>query len=154
MFARRFHAAFHPARPFAEEKIAEHRSKAAIGIAALVVAWMFSREVLAAPAGTAKMQEIAGAIQEGAAAYLNRQFRTLGVFAALVFFMLFLLPAQTTSERIGRSLFFLVGAGFSAAAGYFGMWMAVRGNVVATQFHPEKSGDAGIHLLTNWLETL
>ena len=102
---------------------------AAIALSALVVAWILSREVLAAPAGTAKMQEIAGAIQEGAAAYLNRQFRTLGVFAALVFFMLFLLPAQTTSERIGRSLFFLVGAGFSAAAGYFGMWMAVRGNV-------------------------
>ena len=102
---------------------------AAIALSALVVAWILSREVLAAPAGTAKMQEIAGAIQEGAAAYLNRQFKTLGVFAALVFFMLFLLPAQTTSERIGRSLFFLVGAGFSAAAGYFGMWMAVRGNV-------------------------
>ena len=105
---------------------------AAIALSALVVAWMLSREVLAAPAGTAKMQEIAGAIQEGAAAYLNRQFRTLSVFAVLVFFMLFLLPAQTTSERIGRSLFFLVGAGFSAAAGYFGMWLAVRGNVRVT----------------------
>ena len=102
---------------------------AAIGLAALGVAWMLSREVLAAPAGTAKMQEIAGAIQEGASAYLSRQFRTLSVFAVLVFFLLFLLPAETTSERIGRSLFFLVGAVFSATTGYFGMWLAVRGNV-------------------------
>ena len=102
---------------------------AAIGLAALVVAWILSREVLAAPAGTAKMQEIAAAIQEGASAYLSRQFRTLSVFAVLVFFLLFLLPADTTSERIGRSLFFLVGAVFSAATGYFGMWLAVRGNV-------------------------
>ncbi len=102
---------------------------AAIGLAALGVAWMLSREVLAAPAGTAKMQEIAAAIQEGASAYLNRQFRTLSVFAVLVFFLLFLLPANTTSERIGRSLFFLVGAVFSATTGYFGMWLAVRGNV-------------------------
>ncbi len=102
---------------------------AAIALAALGVAWLLSREVLAAPAGTAKMQEIAGAIQEGAAAYLNRQFRTLSVFAVLVFFVLFLLPANTTSERIGRSLFFLVGAVFSAVTGYFGMWLAVRGNV-------------------------
>jgi K(+)-stimulated pyrophosphate-energized sodium pump len=68
-------------------------------------------------------------VQEGAAAYLNRQFKTLGVFAVLVFFLLFLLPADTTAERIGRSVFFLVGALFSAIIGYIGMWLAVRGNV-------------------------
>ena len=51
------------------------------------------------------------------------------VFAALVFFLLFLLPAETTSEKIGRSVFFLVGAVFSAITGYVGMWLAVRGNV-------------------------
>jgi K(+)-stimulated pyrophosphate-energized sodium pump len=102
---------------------------AAIALAALGVAWALSREVLAAGAGTAKMQEIAAAVQEGAAAYLNRQFKTLSVFAVLVFFLLFLLPAETTGERIGRSIFFLVGAVFSAMTGYFGMWLAVRGNV-------------------------
>ncbi len=102
---------------------------AAIAIAALGVAWMLSREVLAANDGTARMREIAAAVQEGASAYLSRQFRTLSVFAVLVFFLLFLLPAETTSERIGRSLFFLVGAVFSACTGYFGMWLAVRGNV-------------------------
>jgi K(+)-stimulated pyrophosphate-energized sodium pump len=96
----------------------------ALGVAALLV-----REVLAADEGTEKMKEIAAAVQEGAAAYLARQFRTLGVFAIVVFFVLFLLPADTTSERIGRSIFFLVGAVFSATTGYMGMWLAVRGNV-------------------------
>jgi K(+)-stimulated pyrophosphate-energized sodium pump len=47
----------------------------------------------------------------------------------VVFFLLFLLPADNTSERIGRSIFFLVGATFSATTGYVGMWLAVRGNV-------------------------
>ena len=75
------------------------------------------------------MKNIAKAIQEGASAYLNRQFRTLAIFAVLVFFLLFLLPAETQNERIGRSLFFLVGAVFSGITGYMGMWLAVRGNV-------------------------
>ena len=75
------------------------------------------------------MQEIAGAIQEGASAYLNRQFKTLAVFGVVVFFVLFLLPAETNNERIGRSIFFLVGAVFSGITGYMGMWLAVRGNV-------------------------
>src|SRR6188768_1242912 len=98
-------------------------------LAALLVAGFLAREVLAADEGTVRMREIAAAVQEGAAAYLSRQFRTLSIFAVLVFFLLFLLPADTTSQRIGRSLFFLVGAGFSALTGYVGMWLAVRGNV-------------------------
>ncbi len=102
---------------------------AVIALAALGVAAILSREVLAASEGTARMKEIAGAVQEGAAAYLNRQFKTLAVFATIVFFVLFLLPAETTSERIGRSIFFLVGAVFSGVTGYTGMWLAVRGNV-------------------------
>jgi K(+)-stimulated pyrophosphate-energized sodium pump len=102
---------------------------AVIALAALGVAAILSREVLAASEGTARMKEIAAAVQEGAAAYLNRQFKTLAVFAVIVFFVLFLLPAETTGERIGRSIFFLVGAVFSAITGYTGMWLAVRGNV-------------------------
>ncbi len=102
---------------------------AAIAIAALGVAAVLVREVLAADQGTDNMQRIALAIQEGAAAYLNRQFRTLGVFAALMFFLLLALPADTLSLRIGRSIFFLVGAAFSATTGYVGMSLAVRGNV-------------------------
>ncbi|MET0741271.1 MAG: sodium-translocating pyrophosphatase [Candidatus Nanopelagicales bacterium] len=102
---------------------------ALIALAALAVAGVLARQVLAADEGTPKMQEIAAAVQEGAAAYLARQFRTLAVFAVIVFFVLFLLPADTGSERIGRSIFFLVGAVFSAITGYVGMWLAVRGNV-------------------------
>ena len=102
---------------------------AVIALGALGVAALLVREVLAASEGTERMKEIAAAVQEGAAAYLNRQFRTLSVFAVIVFFLLFLLPADNTSERIGRSLFFVVGAVFSATTGYTGMWLAVRGNV-------------------------
>jgi len=102
---------------------------ALIALAALGVAGILVKEVLAADEGTENMKRIAAAVQEGAAAYLNRQFRTLGVFAVLVFFLLFLLPAESWSESIGRSIFFLVGAVFSAITGYVGMSLAVRGNV-------------------------
>jgi K(+)-stimulated pyrophosphate-energized sodium pump len=95
---------------------------------ALAVAYYLSREVLAASQGNAKMQEIAKAIQEGAAAYLARQFRTLALFVALTFFVLFALPG-TAEVRIGRSVFFVVGAALSAITGYAGMGLAVRGNV-------------------------
>jgi K(+)-stimulated pyrophosphate-energized sodium pump len=102
---------------------------AGVAIAALLVAFTLVRQVLSADEGTDSMKEIAGAVQEGASAYLNRQFKTLGVFAVLVFGLLFLLPADTNAERVGRSVFFLVGCVFSAITGYMGMWLAVRGNV-------------------------
>ncbi|MGW1116378.1 sodium-translocating pyrophosphatase [Streptomyces tanashiensis] len=102
---------------------------AAVALAALVVARILIRQVLAAGEGTEKMKEIAAAVQEGANAYLARQLRTLAVFAAAVFFLLMLLPADTWSQRAGRSLFFLVGALFSALTGYIGMRLAVRANV-------------------------
>ena len=102
---------------------------AVIALLALVVAAVLVREVLSASEGTAKMKEIAAAVQEGASAYLNRQFKTLAIFAVIVFFVLFVLPADTTGERVGRSIFFLVGAVFSGITGYMGMWLAVRGNV-------------------------
>ncbi|NHC15756.1 sodium-translocating pyrophosphatase [Motilibacter deserti] len=101
---------------------------AAVAVVALVVAAVFRREVLAAAEGTTRMQEIAKAVQEGAAAYLNRQFRTLGVFVVIVFLLLFALPGDA-DVRIGRSIFFVVGAAFSAAIGYLGMSLAVRANV-------------------------
>ncbi|MFT3860343.1 sodium-translocating pyrophosphatase [Micropruina sp.] len=100
------------------------------GIAAisLLYAVWLRRKVLAEDEGTTRMQDIARAVQEGASAYLNRQFRTLGAFAVIAFGLLFLLPGDP-SVKIGRSLFFLLGAGFSAAIGYLGMWLAVRANV-------------------------
>jgi K(+)-stimulated pyrophosphate-energized sodium pump len=102
---------------------------ALVALAALAVAGYLVREVLAAGEGTENMQSIAKGIQEGAAAYLQRQFRTLAVFAVVIFVLLFFLPADSTGERIGRSLFFVVGALFSAVTGYVGMWLAVRANV-------------------------
>ena len=102
---------------------------AIVAIAALLVAFVLLREVLAASEGTQNMRDIAAAVQEGAAAYLNRQFRTLSGFAVLVFALLFILPADGTGERVGRSVFFLVGAVFSAVTGYLGMRLAVRANV-------------------------
>lgn len=102
---------------------------AAVAVAALAVAVVLVRQVLAAGEGTDSMKKIAAAVQEGANAYLARQLRTLAAFAVVVFFLLMLLPADDWSQRIGRSLFFLIGAGFSAATGYIGMWLAVRSNV-------------------------
>ena len=99
-----------------------------IGAAALLLSWTLRQNVLKHDAGTPKMNEIAGAIQEGAAAYLNRQLRTLAIFAVVVFALLFLLPGDT-GVRLGRSLFFLLGAFCSASIGYMGMWLAVRANV-------------------------
>ncbi|WP_030260179.1 sodium-translocating pyrophosphatase [Streptomyces violens] len=102
---------------------------ALVALAALAVAAVLVRQVLAAGEGTDSMKKIAAAVQEGANAYLQRQLRTLGVFAVVVFFLLMLLPADNWTQRIGRSAFFLIGAGFSAATGYIGMWLAVRSNV-------------------------
>ncbi|WP_030323422.1 sodium-translocating pyrophosphatase [Streptomyces flavochromogenes] len=101
----------------------------AVALAALVVARLLVRQVLRAGEGTERMREIAAAVQEGANAYLARQLRTLAVFAVVVFFLLMLLPADNWSQRAGRSLFFLVGALFSAVTGYIGMRLAVRANV-------------------------
>ncbi|HMO11056.1 MAG TPA: sodium/proton-translocating pyrophosphatase, partial [Actinotalea sp.] len=101
---------------------------AAIAGVSLIFAVVLRHQVLAAPEGTPRMQAIANAVQEGASAYLNRMFRTLVLFAAVVFALLFLLPGDA-GVKLGRSLFFLVGAGFSAAIGYLGMWLAVRANV-------------------------
>ena len=101
---------------------------AVIGLICLAIALVLRKQVLAAGEGTVKMQEIAQAIQEGASAYLNRQFRTLALFVVIVFGLLFLLPGDG-GIRVGRSVAFLFGAGFSAAIGYFGMWLAVRANL-------------------------
>ena len=101
---------------------------AAVGVLALLVAAVLAREVLRADDGTDAMRAIAVAIQEGADAYLRRQFRTLVVFALGVFALLLVLPGDA-AIRTGRSVAFLVGAGFSGAIGYLGMWLAVRANV-------------------------
>ena len=82
------------------------------------------------------MKEIARAIQVGAKAYLSRQFRTVGIFLAIIGVgLFFVLPAPENaahselSIKFGRSLAFVLGAAFSAITGYAGMWLAVRANV-------------------------
>ncbi|MDQ2836291.1 MAG: sodium-translocating pyrophosphatase [Actinomycetota bacterium] len=100
-----------------------------VALIALAFSFVLFREVLAADQGTPKMIEIAEAVQEGAQAYLKRQFRTLSVVVVVVFLLLFALPADDAGQRIGRSIFFLIGAGFSAAIGYYGMWLATRANL-------------------------
>ncbi|HEV8556322.1 MAG TPA: sodium-translocating pyrophosphatase [Actinophytocola sp.] len=102
---------------------------AVIALAALGVGYVLLKEVLAAGQGTAKMQDIAKAVQEGAAAYLQRQRNTLAIFGVIVFLLLLVLPAEGWGERIGRSIFFLVGAGFSFSIGYLGMWLSTQANL-------------------------
>jgi len=119
---------------------------ALIALGALGMAWMFRKEVLAAGEGTDNMKNIAQAVQEGANAYLTRQFRTLGVFAAVAFFLLLALPADDTTVRIGRSIFFLLGAGFSGAVGYLGMSLAVRANLRVAAAANESGRDPAMNI--------
>ena len=116
-----------------------------ISLAALAIAYGLRAQVLAASDGTAKMREIAEAIQEGAAAFLARQFRTLSFFVVIVFFLLFALPGDT-EIRIGRSIFFLLGAAFSALVGYNGMWLAVRANVRVADAARNKDGEKAVQI--------
>ncbi|TPG14927.1 sodium-translocating pyrophosphatase [Pedococcus bigeumensis] len=118
----------------------------AIAIIALVMGVFFRQQVLAADPGTEKMQEIGAAVEEGAQAYLARQFKTLSVFVVLVFGLLLLLPADTAEVRWGRSGFFIVGALFSAAIGYFGMSLAVKANVRVASAARDGDRDSGMRI--------
>jgi K(+)-stimulated pyrophosphate-energized sodium pump len=121
-----------------------------LAILALGYAYVLVREVLAADEGTPNMQSISKAVQEGAAAYLNRQFRTLGVFSIIVFALMFVLPVNVdhgeTSVRVGRAIFFLIGAAFSATVGYIGMTMATRANVRVAAAARGGSSKLGFHI--------
>ncbi|MDQ5841015.1 MAG: sodium/proton-translocating pyrophosphatase, partial [Chloroflexota bacterium] len=113
---------------------------------------IFRRQVLAADPGTAKMQEIGDAVEEGAQAYLARQFKTLSVFVVVVFFLLMVLPAdgadgsRDLSILFGRSGFFVLGAAFSAAVGYFGMSLAVKANVRVASAANNAGRDEGMRI--------
>jgi K(+)-stimulated pyrophosphate-energized sodium pump len=83
--------------------------------------------VLGRPAGNERMQEIAAAIQEGAKAYMNRQYLTIGVVGAVLFVVL------SIALEMATAIGFAIGAVFSGLAGYIGMFISVRANVRTAQ---------------------
>jgi K(+)-stimulated pyrophosphate-energized sodium pump len=97
------------------------------GLAAVLYGIITSRQILSLSPGNDKMQEIAKAIQEGARAYLNRQYMTIAIVGVIIFIVIWLI--FDISSAVG----FLIGAFFSGAAGYVGMNISVRSNVRTTQ---------------------
>ncbi len=99
------------------------------GLLSLVFAGIFAKKVLKNDPGTPEMQKIADAIQEGAMAYLNRQYKTIAIVAAILAVIIFIALPKESGLNMKTTIGFLAGAVSSALAGYIGMNVSVRANV-------------------------
>ena len=113
----------------------------ALAVVGLVVAILLIRMVVSQPAGSALMKKVAGAIQDGAKAYLRRQVVTISIISAGIAVLLFLL-AESGKVHTAMPVGFLIGAACSLLAGYIGMRVAVMANVRTTQAATESEHKA------------
>jgi K(+)-stimulated pyrophosphate-energized sodium pump len=102
------------------------------GVVALLAAFVLARIVLSADTGTAEMQAISNAIREGAEAFLARQYKTIGILAVVLAFIVFFgyhASARTAPFALKTVISFLVGAVCSGLAGFTGMYVSIRANI-------------------------